>query len=85
MEIETKIETIDRNVTNILHLLTGTSLHENSGLISQFEQEKKERIAISLRLSKLESLKDKFSYLILGMSVPAGYGLFNFIKLLFLK
>lgn len=61
--------TLERKVDRILLLLQGNELDENdNGLIGRI-------VEMDARLRKLESLKNKLIYIIMGMAFAGGYGI----------
>lgn len=74
-EISTKQDATSRNVYEILAILKGDSFA--NGMVDAVKDHEK-------RLKKLEDLKSKATWTILGMSIPSGYGLMEIIKRLFI-
>lgn len=79
-QLSDQVSGIDKKVTSILHLLKGTDLDDEQGLLSEFRQEKAVNKLLHGRVEKLEKLRDKIIYIMVGMSIPAGYGIFEMIK-----
>ncbi len=64
---------IGHKVDKIIGLLQGNELDPNDdGLVGAIND-------LSKRLVKLEKLKDKIFYVVVGMSLPAGYGITKLI------
>lgn len=64
---------LSHRVDKIIALLQGNELDdEDTGLIGTIND-------MMARLIKLEKLKDRISYIVIGMSLPAGYGITKLI------
>lgn len=77
MELEQKVEEINRKVDNILLLIRGNDLNkEDSGLVGTVND-------IDERVIRLEKFKDRMIAVAIGMTVPAGIGIkeiFDYFK-----
>lgn len=69
--IATKQDSTSRNVYKILALLEGDDFAE--GMVSAVKDHE-------LRIAKLEKIKDKTTWVIMGMSIPTGYGIVEIAK-----
>jgi len=67
------LKDLKENVHAILALLRGNEIDKDDkghlGIVNDHEN----------RISKLEKLKDKAIYILIGMSIPAGFGIANII------
>lgn len=79
MDLEEQVKAIDKKVTSILHLLNGTDLDKSQGFLHEFKREKDENDKLEARVSKLERLKDKAIWIMVGTSLPASYGIAKFL------
>lgn len=77
--VEQEVGEINRKVTSILTLLKGNDLdREDKGMIGvQNDHE--------ARLDHLEETKNRAIYILLGMGIPAGWGLIDIIQKIFLR
>ena len=77
--IEHQIDQVDAKVSNILSLLKGNDLDkDDKGMIGiQNDHE--------TRITRLERMVDKGKYFLIGMAIPAGWGMTDLISKLFLK
>jgi len=83
MDLEEQVKAIDKKVTSILHLLTGTDLDRSQGFLHQFEEERKENELLEQRVAKLERWKDRIVWSLVGMALPAGYGIVDILHTIF--
>ena len=84
-DIDHKVSGIDQNVTTILHLLTGTHLDKNQGLLFEFNEERERNILLEKRVTKLEKWRDRIIWMMVGMALPTGYGIAGIVHILFSK
>lgn len=83
MTIEEQVKAIDKKVTDILYLLTGTDLDKSQGFLHQFDEERKDKELLEQRVSKLEKWKDRVVWSLVGMALPAGYGIVDILHTIF--
>lgn len=69
--IASKQDSTSRNVYKILALLEGDDFAD--GMVSAVKDHE-------IRISKLEKIKDKTTWVIMGMSIPTGYGIVEIAK-----
>lgn len=69
--IAAKQDSTSRNVYKILALLEGDDFAD--GMVSAVKDHE-------IRISKLEKIKDKTTWVIMGMSIPTGYGIVEIAK-----
>lgn len=74
--IAAKQDVTSRNVHEILAILRGDDFAE--GMVAAVKNHEK-------RITKLENIKSKATWTVLGMSIPAGYGLLDLAKELWAK
>lgn len=66
---------IEKKVDEVLTLLRGDGFG-NKGMVSKVEDH-------NSRIKKLETLKNRATWMLLGASVPSGYGIWEFLKKIF--
>lgn len=72
--LEKQVSDVDIKVTSILTLLKGNELDKSDrGLIGEIKDHDK-------RLTGLEKLRDRLVWFIIGLSIPAGYGIIDIVK-----
>lgn len=77
MTTEEKLDSIQKDVSQIKTLLQGNSFDKSdNGMIGQVDMLEK-------RIFKLERLKEKGMYLIIGLSIGAGYAMSDIILKIF--
>ena len=76
--IKREIGEVKQNVTSMLQILKGHELDKtDTGIIGRVD-------SIEGRVTKLERVFDRGKYLIIGMALPAGYGITEFLVKIFL-
>lgn len=83
MDIETQVKGIDKKVTEILYLLNGTAMDPTQGFLHQFILEKKQNDELEKRIVKLERWRDRIVWSLVGMALPAGYGIVDILHTIF--
>lgn len=77
--LDENIQTVDRKVSSILSILSGNELDkEDKGLIGTLNH-------LDERVSKLEKFKDRAMWFVIGLSVPAGFGIADIVTRIFTK
>lgn len=82
MELSEQVNMIDHKVTEILYLLTGTELDKKQGLTHRFNAEIVKNELLHKRVVTLEKWRDRVLYILIGMAIPAGYGISTLIHTL---
>ena len=71
--LEQQVETVDNKVDSILSILRGNDMNKDDrGMIGR--QNEHER-----RINALEKLKDRSMWFLIGLSIPAGWGMVDII------
>lgn len=73
INLEDKVENVERVVNDIKDALLGTAFNGSTGFIQRHSELEK-------RLSRLEKLWENGKWFIIGLSVAAGYGVSDIIK-----
>jgi hypothetical protein len=73
--IKKQVQEVNGKVSLILTLLSGNELDKDTGLINTVKLMQKDYDKIEERVAKLEKWKDKFFWMMIGMAMPAGYGI----------
>lgn len=78
-QLEKQVEMIDRKVSSILEIVKGNEWdREDRGMIGEINNHEQ-------RLTSLEKLRDRFVWFLIGLSIPAGWGLVDIIQNIVLK
>lgn len=71
--IDKQVHEVNNKVTAILEILRGNELdREDKGFIGRVNNHE-------LRIMRLEKLLDKGKWILIGMGIPSGYGIANFL------
>lgn len=77
--LESQVKEVDKKVTSILGLLKGNELDkEDKGMIGVQNNHEE-------RLSSLEKIKDRGMYFLIGLSIPAGWGVIDILQKILIK
>lgn len=77
--LESQVSQVDNKVSSILFLLKGNEMDkEDRGMIG--EQKDHER-----RITALEKMRDRLIWFLVGLSIPAGWGIIDIIQSVLLK
>ncbi len=79
METTEAILKLQRDVHQILELLRGNDLDRNDGGLVGIVSKNKDRI------EKLEKLKDRFTWILIGMTAPTSFGIMQLVGWVFDK
>ena len=82
MDLEEQVKAIDKKVTTIIHLLTGTDLDKSQGFLHQFEEQVQVIGVLQKRIEKLEKWKDRIIWILVGLALPTGYGIAGILNFL---
>jgi hypothetical protein len=78
-QLERQVGGIDKKVSSILVLLKGHEMdNDDKGMIGELKDHEK-------RLEALEKMKDRLVYFLIGLSIPAGWGLIDIIQSVIIK
>lgn len=70
-EMNLKVNDMDDKVSDMLTVLSGNDLDPtDNGFVGKVH-------SLTARVTKLEKLKDRMFYIIIGVSIPGGYGIAN--------
>jgi len=78
-KLEKQVDVVDRKVSSIIGMLKGNEMDKDDrGMIGiQNDHER--------RLTSLEKMKDRLVWFLIGLSIPAGWGLVDIIQNLVFK
>jgi hypothetical protein len=78
-QMEKKLIGVDEKVSTILDLLQGNKINKNdTGMVGVVDDHEE-------RLTTLERSYDRLKWMIIGMGAPAGIGIIEMLKKIFIK
>jgi hypothetical protein len=86
MELEAlkrQLQEVNNKVTTVITLLSGNDLDKENGLIHTVKLMQKDLDKQDDRIAKLEKWKDRFFWMMIGMAMPAGYGVSQLFGMIF--
>ena len=77
--LESKLEDVYTKVSSILILMKGHHMDDTDrGMIGELKDHEQ-------RITYIEKIKDRFAYFLIGLALPAGWGIIDIIKTVFVK
>jgi hypothetical protein len=79
-ECEDVLKEFGRTLDDLVHCIKGNEFDDDTGLVNKVKENKLELMMVNKRLEKLEKWKDRVVWILVGMGMPAGYGVIELIK-----